>query len=73
MLESNARNVKRLIKIRNRQEDLIKHRNQPEYFLHLSGFMSEYMQEFLLTHDVAIMNVDHGPNPDNMSYEVIAY
>lgn len=32
--------------------------------------MSEYMQEFLLTHDVAIMNVDHGPNPDNMSYEV---
>lgn len=32
--------------------------------------MNEYMQEFMLTHDVHIMNVQEGPNPDNMSYEV---
>ena len=32
--------------------------------------MNEYMQEFMLTHDFHIMNVQEGPNPDNMSYEV---
>lgn len=25
----------------------------------------------MLAHDVAIMNINEGPNPDNMSYEVL--
>lgn len=47
------------------------HRNEPEFFLHICGFMNEYMQEFMLTHDFHVMNVNEGPNPDNMSYEVV--
>lgn len=70
MTESNQRNIKRLIRHRTRFQELVNHRNEPEYFLHICGFMNEYMQEFMLTHDVHIMNVNEGPNPDNMSYEV---
>ena len=32
--------------------------------------MNEYMQEFMLCHDVQVMNMSEEPNPDNMSYEV---
>ena len=35
----------------------------------MCGFMNEYMQEFMLSHDVHVMNVHEEPNPDNMSYE----
>lgn len=70
MVESNQRNIKRLIKYKAKYHEMIKHRNQPEYFLHICGFMNEYMQEFMLAHDVAIMNINENPNPDNMTYEV---
>ena len=30
--------------------------------------MNEYMQEFMLSYDVQVMNISEEPNPDNMSY-----
>lgn len=69
MQESNERNMKRLMKHRARFEELFKHRNEPEHFLFMCGFMNEYMQEFMLCHDVHIMNMQEEANPDNMTYE----
>lgn len=70
MIESNQRNIKRLMRHRTRYQELVNHRNQPEYFLQMCGFMNQYMQEFMIAHDVEIMNFNQQPNTDNMSYEV---
>ena len=57
------------MKHKGRLDELYKHRNEPEHFLYICGFMNEYMQEFMICHNVNVMQIGEEPNPDNMSYE----
>ena len=59
-MESNERNIKRLMRHRAKLEELYKHRNEPEHFLYMCGFMNEYMQEFMLCHNATMMEVGGG-------------
>ncbi len=48
-----------------------KHKDNPEHFLTLSGYMNECIQEYILSHNYAF-NVEPNAHhdPDHMSYEV---
>ena len=47
-----------------------KHKDNPEHFLIMSGYMNEYIQEYIISHDF-VMDFNEQPlNPDNMTYEV---
>ena len=49
---------------------MFKYRNKPEYFLQVSGFMNEYVQAFIISHNYQFEAVQTN-DPDNMSYEVL--
>lgn len=40
MAQSNQRNIKRLMKMKQIFEGVWKHKNEPEYFLYAAGFMN---------------------------------
>lgn len=69
--EHNGRNEKRIMRYRARMEEMTKHKDNPEHFLVMSGYMNEYIQEYILSHDFAMeVNPNQPLNPDNMTYEV---
>ena len=48
-----------------------KYKDNPEHFLAISGYMNEYIQQYIFSHNIAMeANVEGEPNPDNMTYEV---
>ena len=71
-MASNERNQKRILKTRAKLEEMFKYRNKPEYFLQVNGFMNEYVQSFIISHNFEFDSTTEvtEANPDNMSYEV---
>jgi hypothetical protein len=71
MMESNLRNEKRLLRYRARIEEMNKHKDNPEHFLTMSGYMNECIQEYIFSHNYAFNIEPHAHHdPDHMSYEV---